>query len=82
MCIGREGSHGTLQGVSGALGSVIELPYFHGMTQTEIAARVGPPIGTVKDRQRLALTKMHRQLVRGNAADAQSRSRVASGVAG
>jgi RNA polymerase sigma-70 factor (ECF subfamily) len=42
---------------------VIELAYFEGMTQYEIAAEVGVPLGTVKGRQRLALTKMHRALV-------------------
>jgi RNA polymerase sigma-70 factor, ECF subfamily len=41
---------------------VIELAYFSGLTQTEIAANVGIPLGTVKGRQRLALTKMHRRL--------------------
>ncbi len=41
---------------------VIELAYFKGLTQTEIAAKLGIPLGTVKGRQRLALTKMHRTL--------------------
>ena len=41
---------------------VIELAYFKGLTQTEIAAKVGIPLGTVKGRQRLALTKMRQQL--------------------
>ncbi len=41
---------------------VIELAYFKGLTQTEIAEKVGAPLGTVKGRQRLALTKMHRKL--------------------
>jgi RNA polymerase sigma factor (sigma-70 family) len=39
---------------------VIELAYFGQLTQTEIATSVGIPLGTVKGRQRLALTKMHR----------------------
>jgi RNA polymerase sigma-70 factor (ECF subfamily) len=38
---------------------VIELGYFAGLTQTEIASKVGIPLGTVKGRQRIALTKMH-----------------------
>jgi RNA polymerase sigma-70 factor (ECF subfamily) len=42
---------------------VIELAYFQGMTQCEIAAEVGVPLGTVKGRQRLALRKLHRALV-------------------
>lgn len=41
---------------------VIELAYFKGLTQTEIAEKVGAPLGTIKGRQRLALTKMHRKL--------------------
>ncbi len=44
---------------------VIELAYFKGLTQTEIAAKVGAPLGTVKGRQRLALKKMHRNLTSG-----------------
>ncbi len=41
---------------------VIELAYFKGLTHAEIAAKVGIPLGTVKGRQRLALTKMHQAL--------------------
>jgi RNA polymerase sigma-70 factor (ECF subfamily) len=41
---------------------VIELTYFKGLTQTEIAEQVGVPLGTVKGRQRLALAKLHRKL--------------------
>jgi RNA polymerase sigma-70 factor (ECF subfamily) len=41
---------------------VIDLSYFKGLTDTEIAEKVGIPLGTVKGRQRLALTKMHRKL--------------------
>lgn len=41
---------------------VIELSFFKGLTHTEIAERVGIPLGTVKGRQRLALEKMHRTL--------------------
>ncbi len=42
---------------------VIELAFFAGLTQAEIAARVNLPLGTVKGRQRLALRKLHRALV-------------------
>lgn len=41
---------------------VIDLAYFKGLTQAEIAEHVGAPLGTVKGRQRSALTKMHRKL--------------------
>lgn len=41
---------------------VIELAYFNGLTHTEISAKVGIPLGTVKGRQRLALSKLHREL--------------------
>jgi RNA polymerase sigma-70 factor (ECF subfamily) len=39
---------------------VIELAFFAGLTQPQIAARVGIPLGTVKGRQRLALIKLRR----------------------
>lgn len=47
---------------------VIELAYFKGLTHTEIAAKAGIPLGTVKGRQRLALAKLHRQLTRAHKA--------------
>ena len=37
---------------------VIDLAYFRGFTQNEIAVRVGVPLGTVKGRARLALAKL------------------------
>jgi len=41
----------------------IELAYFGGFTQTQIADLTGEPVGTVKGRMRLGLEKMRRQLV-------------------
>lgn len=40
----------------------LELAYFGGLTQTEIAERTGVPLGTVKGRVRLALGAMRRAL--------------------
>ena len=40
----------------------IDLAYFHGMTQQEIADRTGQPLGTVKARIRLAFEKLRRPL--------------------
>ena len=41
---------------------VIELAYFGGFTQTEIASMLQTPIGTVKGRMRLGLEKLRAQL--------------------
>ena len=41
---------------------VLELGYFHGLTQTEIAERLDLPLGTVKGRVRLALGKLRSAL--------------------
>jgi RNA polymerase sigma factor (sigma-70 family) len=45
----------------------IELAYFGGLTQQEIAARTATPLGTVKSRMRLGLLAMRRTLEGGTA---------------
>ena len=40
----------------------LELSYFHGLSHSEISARLGVPLGTVKGRMRLALRKLASQL--------------------
>ena len=51
-----------LSGLPAEQREALELGYFGGLSQSEIAARTGQPLGTVKTRMRLALQKLRSQL--------------------
>ncbi len=51
-----------LEKLPAAQQEVIRLAYFNGLSQSEIAARLGQPLGTVKTRARLALQKLREEL--------------------
>ena len=52
-----------LEALPGEQREVIELAYYGGMSHSEIAARLGQPLGTVKTRVRLAMMKL-REILR------------------
>jgi RNA polymerase sigma factor (sigma-70 family) len=56
----------------------LELAYFGGLTQQEIAARTNTPLGTVKSRMRLGLLAMRRAITGDGPADASLGAREAA----
>jgi RNA polymerase sigma factor (sigma-70 family) len=58
----RESVRAALAGLADPQREALELAYFGGLTQQEIAARTGAPLGTVKSRMRLGLLSMRRAL--------------------
>ncbi len=56
---------GALGELPGEQSKVIELAYFGGFSQSEIASMLGVPLGTVKGRMRLGLEKIRGRLAEG-----------------
>ena len=59
----REAVRGAMTSISAVQREAIELAYFGGLTQTEIAERTGVPLGTVKGRLRLGLQGLRSALL-------------------
>jgi RNA polymerase sigma-70 factor (ECF subfamily) len=61
--IEAESVRSALRSLPDAQREALELAYFVGLTQQEIAARTGAPLGTVKGRVRLGLLGMRRSIL-------------------
>ncbi len=57
-----EAVRGALEDLPDPQREVIQLAYFNGLSQSEIAERTGLPLGTIKSRARLGLRKLHEVL--------------------
>jgi RNA polymerase sigma-70 factor, ECF subfamily len=58
----RESVRSALRELPGEQREVLELGYFSGLSQAEIAEKTGQPLGTVKTRMRLAIQKLREPL--------------------
>lgn len=65
----REQVRAVLAVLPAAQREALELAYFGGLTQQEIAERTNTPLGTVKTRMRLGMLKMKEELARIDRAD-------------
>jgi RNA polymerase sigma-70 factor (ECF subfamily) len=59
----RDAIQRAMDTISGVQRDALEMAYFGGLTQVEIADRLGVPLGTVKSRMRLGLLGLRRALV-------------------
>lgn len=68
----RDAIRSALGQLSDVQREAIELAYFGGLTQQEVAIRTNTPLGTVKSRMRLGLLAMRRTLLEGGSVSSAS----------